>query len=340
MAQPTTRGIPLSIDVPSKLPVHCSPIQTESGTGYLLRCATANGISLSALCATAQVGSAHIPWAPSADRLAPILDISHAELRSALVLQGNYLGGPAYQTRGHTLVRWRLLRRTSPQVCIACVHHRGVCQAAWDLRPYAVCHLHGTAMVDCCAACGQSLSWFRPAVDLCRCGHYLREVDSPIHPQFELGSLEISARIASYFDPSDEGLAISDDEATCDASLPRWLEHLSLDGLCTLVLCLGGLNRPHQVMHSGSYQRFSTDSWELACSRAWLHLKFWLQMPDPSVLAPWIWEAGLRSMRERSVCLADQQVADLLLKTVFGESADLKDGRCRAVRAQMSLFGD
>lgn len=308
--------------------------------GYLLRCAAANGISLSALCATAQDGSAHIPWASSADRLAPILGILRTDLRSALVLQGSYQGGPAYQTHGHTLVRWRLLRRTNPQVCIACVHHQGICHAAWDLWPYAVCHVHGTPMVDQCAACGHSLTWFRPAVDVCRCGHFLRAENQSTLPRFEPGSLEFSARIASYFDTENECLDFTDDDRYHDSSLPSWLAQMSLDGLCTLVMCLGGKSRPHQVMHSARYQRVRPESWELVCSRAWLHLRFWHQLRDPSVLAPWTWEAGLRSMRERSACLADQQVADLLLKTVFGESVDLSDGRCRAVRAQMSLFGD
>jgi hypothetical protein len=65
-----------------------------------------------------------------------------------------------------------------------------------------------------------------------------------------------------------------------------------------------------------------------------------MNVDEQKALAPWIWEAGLRSMSDRAISLADRQVANLLLKTVFGHAPDLRDARCGALGSQMPLFGD
>lgn len=329
----------MSHEINTTLPILRKAFAGESGMSFLLRSAAANGLSLKALFDFAGLKEASMPWAEHAPLLAVVMGSSVSELESRLTHRGMSLGGRVYGLQGHTLLRWKLLRISDPQVCVACVHRKGFCHALWDLRPYAVCHVHGTRLTDRCDFCGKPLTWLRPAVDICRCGHYLKVVKDEALESEAPGALILAAHIAACFDLDPEQRGDMRKNELARLGLPTWVAELSLDGVCSLVHALGRLTYAYQVGPSGAYQRYRPLFWEEICARAFARLQMWNEPQARAELTPWLWEAGLRAMAERAVTSVDQQVAMLLLKTVFEVRMEALDRRHRAP-FQMSLFGE
>ena len=67
--------------------------------------------------------------------------------------------------------------------CPRCVHETGVARLEWDLAFYGACPVHRLPLVARCPACNRTLTWQRPAVDVCRCRRHLRAPDGKDLPE-------------------------------------------------------------------------------------------------------------------------------------------------------------
>lgn len=329
MVRPPTRGIPL-LPLPNSLPVRCTEQPAESGMGFLLRSATANGLSLHQLRELAAISSPRFLWHSDARPLARVLDVPLVELEALLIDKGRYMGEAACRIRGHVFLRSDLLRLRSPQICVECVHMNGYCRAPWDCRLYTVCHLHGKPMVERCGSCGAPLRWYRPGVDVCQCGAYLRRKRTEDRDPSDL-AITVAAWIAEFF----EGRSLN---LNRESSLPSWMTAFSLDGLCTLIRAMGSKERGDQTILVSQQAKEPIEYWQAVCARAVDRLHQLASWDDPAELAAWVWEGGLEGWALASVCQADQQVARKLIREILKAEIVAYFGSQRAVLSQMQLF--
>lgn len=300
--------------------------------GFLLRCATANGVSLHGLRDLSGLSTVRTLWSSDAPRLARVLDIAIRELQGILVDKRKHLDGPAYVVDGQIVLHAELLRFSRPQICVACIHREGYCKAIWDCRHYTACHVHRIPMVEQCKACGSPLRWYRPAVDVCQCGAYFQSLND--HMLDVSGAdVWIATQIAQYFEGGRRGVATL-------GSLPAWISDLSLDGFLWLILTFGVLVTAHQTVIKNSYARAPGVFWHGVCVRAIERLSHYAVTTDATQLAPWVWEGGLEGLALSFVNGADQQVAIRLWREIFGIEVVAKFGSQRTALCQMSLFKD
>lgn len=317
---------------PHSLPVTCVAQPGESGMGFLLRSASANGLSLHALRDLAGIPSVRTFWGADSDGLAKILGMPVSELQGLLVEKGRYMGEPAYLLYEHVFLRSHLLRVSKPQVCVYCVHRTGFCRAMWDCGLYTVCHVHKTPLTEICKGCGKSLRWFRSAVDVCQCGVYLKALDEQLVNDSS-AEFTVAKWIASHF----EGEARRQCLAT---GYPHWMDELSLDGLCTLIRAFGIHTKAYQRVTNSSLAKEDGFFWRSVCARALSRLRTCTPAISLTELAPWVWEGCLESMTLVAATTQDQQVASMLLREVFGTVATAKMGSQRSALCQMRLFED
>lgn len=299
---------------------------------FLLRNAVANGLSLHALRDLAGAAALRTIWAADAGGFAALLGVPLHTLEPLLVRKGRHMGDPAYVLHGQVFLRKKLLRLTKPQICTLCVHRFGYCRAMWDCRLYTVCHLHKMPLTDRCKSCGQALNWFRPAVDVCRCGMYFAPKDEQYVSE-TCAEFAVATRISRYF--AADGDRISGDAG---GVLPSWIDDLSLDGLCTLIQAMGAMTKPHQVVVNGSLAKGDHTFWRAVCSRAWRHLEGCSVSVNSAELMPWVWEAGLQSLSSSAVSATDQRVAQRLLHAIFTTARVGKPWYRSTPRGQMHLF--
>lgn len=67
------------------------------------------------------------------------------------------------------------LNKTSCRICPRCLAEMGGCTVFWELAYVTVCPHHRCKLVDHCSYCGEPISWFRPGLTACLCGHDLRQ---------------------------------------------------------------------------------------------------------------------------------------------------------------------
>lgn len=325
------KAIPLKPPLHS-LPVRCAAQQDESGMGFLLRCATANGLSLHGLRELAGFSSPRVFWRSDAHRFARLLDMPEAEMEYLLIDKGKYRGDTAYRLQGQIFYRAELLRLRAPQICVDCIHRTGYCKALWDCRLYAVCHIHRKPMVERCGSCDAPLRWYRPAVDVCQCGAYFR---APAGPCLDIHREEV--RVATWI---AEHLAGRQPSFLDEQRLPDWMPALSLDGFCTLIRAMGSLVIGHQRVLRSRQADEPVAFWLGVCARAIQRLIALERSSDPTELAPEIWEGALEGWALSSVDTADQQVALRLLREIFGVEIMAHFGSQRSALCQMRLFED
>lgn len=320
------------VQVRHSLPVRCTAQQGESGMGFLLRSATANGISLHGLRDLCGLSSVRNFWSPDAPRLAGVLGIPIHELQYILVDKRKHMDEPAYRVDGQIVLRTELLRLGRPQICVACIHREGYCKAMWDCRLYTVCHVHRTPLVEQCKACGSPLRWYRPAVDVCQCGAYFRPMDVQI-PDVSGADVWVSGWIANYFGNDSRS-------ASVPGGMPTWISELSLDGFLSLIQAFGMKMTPHQRIIKSSYAKAAGEFWRGVCVRAMQRLADYAGATDAKQSSPWVWEGALESLALSFVLHADQQVAVRLLREIFSTEIVARFGSQRAALCQMPLFED
>jgi hypothetical protein len=78
-----------------------------------------------------------------------------------------------------------------PRICPQCVRDLGYTPAAWDLKSYVACHVHGTLMLKYCANCGERITNRRKGMLTCSCGADLGGMRTSAAPSGLLGIAEI-----------------------------------------------------------------------------------------------------------------------------------------------------
>lgn len=172
-----------------KFPVRDEIRAAESGHGYALRMASANGLN----------GLADVKKMLGKTRFA-VLDAADAgeisrwfgaePLRLALALGHTGIGSEpeAYELGGLRLSRSYFINRSQPRICCACLAKDGYCRLAWELCVVTTCSLHSTTLCQACPNCGQALRWDRPHLSQCRCGWVLGSVacETPVAEEIDV----------------------------------------------------------------------------------------------------------------------------------------------------------
>lgn len=158
--------------LPATSPIH----HDESGNGYALRMADANGISFAELAGlVASPGHRYIP-AKAASLLAYLFGSSPERVRRAIPERHVIRGATRIAFMGHIFKRSYLVRHTWPQVCPGCLDEHRSAKAVWELAMAVACEAHGLELVDHCNACDRRLAWRRPTLATCWCGHSLADL--------------------------------------------------------------------------------------------------------------------------------------------------------------------
>lgn len=213
----------------SSLPVRCELADDESGYGFLLRSARANGMGLAQLMAYTGTRSLKWPQTPDIEVLAFLTCVQPSVLACRLRQRRSRGQEIAYQGS-----RWRgseAFRVKVPQVCPLCLQETGRCLAVWEFSAYCVCVKHRQRMVDCCARCRRPLSWLRPAVDICSCGRYLAS-------RSDDGMSAQDVRLLAFCLWLERGAAPFADIEYSD-TLPGWLVDLGADGAFHVLRAFG-----------------------------------------------------------------------------------------------------
>lgn len=167
-----------------------SPKAGEGLLGYVLRLSEANGydtpwyILKMAGLTQSQMTSASL----SINGLSKVICQPLLELEK-LPWQ-RYPNGQCVPKMGHTKLLKNLLLK-HPKICPHCIAEKGIIDPAWDLRLMLACPRHGVALVTRCPACQQRLSWFRPGLMRCRCGHEIYAADDSNFSQHTLDLLQV-----------------------------------------------------------------------------------------------------------------------------------------------------
>ncbi|MFN4359346.1 MAG: TniQ family protein [Hylemonella sp.] len=218
------------VDDQVTFPVRSDIAQGESGQGYALRMAVANGIAgLPAL--KSWRGKSRFAVLDSDDTIA-LANWFGAEPRrlsqalGELSLKGASSG---YRFGGATLDRSYFVNRAYPRVCPECLEESHVCMQSWEVSVTAACHRHKTALIDHCIACNRRLTWNRPAIDACKCGQRLCLAPGRSGPT----SLELE--VAAW----TEARILGDEVVRGSHALSRLISPLTLNGGLHLIFALG-----------------------------------------------------------------------------------------------------
>lgn len=213
------------------LPIRFAPLEGESGLGYCLRLANANGGGLANLRRALGMKEleAFRQWhAPALARLAGVEASRLGKLLPQAVGRG---AGTRFSCYGNRFRSRSALRLRFAQVCPVCVSTYRYAKAEWDLSFSAVCVEHRCVLMDRCPKCNAAVRWERPAIEWGHCGHHLggtRQVPQ-VADQNLLAQAILSMRLAH---DSVEELLVS-------AGLFPWLGQLSVDGWMNLFLAFG-----------------------------------------------------------------------------------------------------
>lgn len=211
------------------LPVRVRLQEDESGLGFLMRTAHANGMTLTQLMSLAGVRTPVWPTPMDVRRLAFAASTSATDLAARIRSRSSADGRREFGFVGHRWMSVSALRVKALQVCPRCLREAEYCRLSWELAGYCVCPRHGCCLTGCCSFCGLPITWSRPAVAVCRCGRYLSA-----GPSGEGGSgacWQASRWLASCIFAPD---------ATSEAPLwPAWITGAGPDAFFQLAMALG-----------------------------------------------------------------------------------------------------
>ncbi len=172
------RGTPLKGDFPNPIDGPDFPCKggihpDESGQGYALRMAEANG--LQGLWPIKRLlGKSHSSMLDERDalRLAQWFGAEPNALTNALGTPINGRGeGGEHRYAGMRIARRQFVDRWRPRVCVACLEQSGYCRIDWDFTLVTACPIHDCRLTSHCPCCDSRLTWNRPALGVCGTCH-------------------------------------------------------------------------------------------------------------------------------------------------------------------------
>ena len=214
------------------LPIVQTPLMGESGVGFLLRLAAANGINMHKLRQLVGMTETETFTAKYADGLFALVGLAGTD-QSELLPQGIRGGGVACY--GHRFRVRTMLRFRRPQLCPACIRETRLCAAHWDLSASVVCLKHRCFLQDICPTCHAQIRWNRPSVEWGHCKHLLagaaRQDDIP---EAVFSAQKVTEDLLRSRSADFAALGLS-----CTA--------LSLDAWGSFLWALGLIETPHSV---------------------------------------------------------------------------------------------
>ncbi len=292
---------------PAPLPVQFEPMTNESGLGFLLRASRANGVSFASL--LDELGLPRSPWLTAAGLsvLAYTINVDRDWLAFATVIPGRRDGFRCFEWRGRLWTCPLSLRGKYPQVCPRCLREGGACLLDWELAGAVACLQHGCPLIDGCPHCGRRLTWLRPAVDVCNCGHYLW-VDSTAQTREAMGAW-VGRLVGNASGSGTPG-------TTSTYMLPPWFNVLSADALTAIAFSFGVRDGPFErVTSAAATVPPSTRRMTSIIERALIRLRraHDLAVPCPSDLRLCVYEQALWRLWRRHADLSDRDAAARIL---------------------------
>lgn len=292
----------------SPLPVGIEPASGESGLGFLLRVARANGLSLMPM--LEGLGLPRSVWLDEAAIavLARATEVDHDWLATAAVI--------ASQREGYRWLRWQgklwacplSFRGAHPQICVHCLREGRSCMLEWELAGAVACLRHRSLLSDACGHCGRRLSWARPSVDVCSCGHFLA-TDAPVATSDAMANWV--ATLALKGCERQEGFHAP------QSALPRWLGPLSADAMLAVGFAFGVREKPFERVASASARvPPSTDRMASILERALVRLQSAHDLSGRcrADIRLYAYEQGVKRLWARNTCTADRDTAAALLQ--------------------------
>lgn len=139
---------------------------------------------------------------------------------------------------GHPLAA-RDFDLSAPKICPECVQEHGFIPAWTDLDLMDACPTHARTFLAACPACGEKLSWFRPAVLRCQCGAVLDDArGAPISAQH-------AALLALVVAKASEGIGCGTSPAAlnpCEMPVSQF-DRMTLRGVLAMARSLARLDR-------------------------------------------------------------------------------------------------
>lgn len=311
----------------STLPVRVPVVAEESGLGFLLRAYSANGGTLAQArqqfgirnwrsLTLAHVAALAYATSVSSDWLAARLMIRSTQVPEQFCYFENPFGNPADTNMG-------------AHVCPECLRENRWCHRLWILPGAVTCPVHRRPLIDTCGRCNGLISWRRPGVDVCACGHYIND-GTPA---------EIASQLAAHWsDWLDARLDHRDSSRSpCFSDIPRLLNHLSIHGATALVLAFGFIDDPNRSESPPKRQRRPISTTLAAIERGIERINSIDGLPHEARR----WSAhvhipALERIKRSGVTTADRECAALFLAYLSNRSHASRGGRYH--RGQLELF--
>lgn len=215
-----------------QLPVRVELAPGESGLGFALRALRANGVAFER--GMEWLGlERHKPVDREAiRRVAWALNVDADALAQRIVTLDSGRQGWV-RLAGQRVRRHIASTRYYAKLCPQCVRERGITRVSWLLRATVGCPLHGYSLIRSCKRCGQGISWDRPDVDICHCGHPFKAMDGPkpLEARVQAWLCWLESAVCQFGQPATNPVA--------RAELPDALTHLSIDGAFRIIEAAG-----------------------------------------------------------------------------------------------------
>lgn len=139
-----------------------------------------------------------------------------------------------YKVINHNLENYhKFYRLKKCAVCPDCIQDSGHLDAFWDLNLSVVCPHHKKPPMMNCNHCGETISWFRPGLNKCRCGEYFENDQAILDEQPILDLMQIF-----WFKLHNQSLFTL--ENNCNFPLHAF-EHMSLQTFLKVIAYLANL---------------------------------------------------------------------------------------------------
>ena len=308
-----------------QLPIIFCPAEGESGVGFLLRVASANGINLHRLRQLVGMTETETFTAKYADVLFALVGLASPNQDNILP---QAIRGGGVTCYGHRFRVRTMLRLRRPQICTACIREAPVCAAQWDLSVSVVCLKHRCFLRDCCPTCQTQIRWNRPSVEWGHCKHLLADIAHQDDiPKALLDAQKITENLLK-------------NQSADFASLGLSSNALTLDAWGSFLWALGLIETPHSVPRRTVITKApsSLDARTIvlrAVTRIWSCMENGRSLSD---LAPEVAEAPLIGTILDPARGHDRSVFLNWYESIYGERQATALVRRHRALSQMSLF--
>lgn len=317
-----------------QLPIRFAPLVGESGLGYCLRLAHANGGGLVNLRRALGMKDREAFRQWHAPALARLVEVGKSDLGWILPQAVGRGAGTRLSCYGSRFRSRSALRLRFAQVCPACVSTYRFSKAEWDLSFSAVCVEHRCNLIDRCPKCNAAIRWERPSIEWGHCGHLLGGLQQvgQMADQSLLAQAILSMRLGHE---CVEGLLV-------EAGLFPWLAKLSVDGWMNLLLAFGlGCDR-WAVARPGIFGKIPTTGFARDVVRRGMErLIAWSQsILDSEELAHFVIDVPLVRLIVEPSGEFDREILLRTFSMLYGSKAADQLKRCHPGLGQLSLFED